>query len=175
MFTRIPGCTREESSIQDTVQYASGKTIAAHHGPEPRISLRYSLSRNASVKFSYNRMRQYIQMLSNTTAIAPTDIWKLSDAYIKPQIGDQYSLGFYKNLKGNMIEFSVEAYYKSMTNSVDFKNSAVLLLNPHLETDVINAEGKAYGLEFLLKKSTGKVNGWISYTYSRSLLKTNKI
>ncbi len=73
-----------------------------------------------------------------------------------------------------MFEFSVETYYKTMTNSVDFKNSAVLLLNPHLETDVINAEGKAYGLEFLLKKATGKLNGWISYTYSRSLLRTNK-
>jgi hypothetical protein len=117
-------------------------------------------------------MRQYIQMLSNTTAIAPTDIWKLSDSYIRPQIGDQYSIGFYKNLKGNLIELTVEGYYKTMTNSVDFKNSAVLLLNHHIETDVISAEGKAYGVELLLKKSTGKVNGWISYTYSRSLLKT---
>ena len=172
VYTYSPDVPIEESSMIDTVHYASGKTIASHNGLEPRISLRYSLSRNSSVKFSYNRMRQYIQMLSNTTAIAPTDIWKLSDAYIKPQIGDQYSLGFYKNLKGNMFEFSVETYYKTMTNSVDFKNSAVLLLNPHLETDVINAEGKAYGLEFLLKKATGKLNGWISYTYSRSLLRT---
>ena len=172
VYTYSPDVPREEGSMIDTVHYASGKTIASHNGLEPRISLRYSLSRNSSVKFSYNRMRQYIQMLSNTTAIAPTDIWKLSDAYIKPQIGDQYSLGFYKNLKGNMFEFSVETYYKTMTNSVDFKNSAVLLLNPHLETDVINAEGKAYGLEFLLKKATGKLNGWISYTYSRSLLRT---
>ena len=112
-------------------------------------------------------------MLSNTTAIAPTDIWKLSDSYIRPQFGDQYSIGFYKNLKGNLFEFSIEGYYKTMMNSVDFKNSAVLLLNEQVETDVINAEGKAYGIEVLLKKSAGKVNGWISYTYSRSLLKTN--
>ncbi len=163
---------RELSSMLDTIQYASGKTIASHHGPEPRLSLRYSLSRNASVKISYNRMRQYIQMLSNTTAIAPTDIWKLSDNYVQPQIGDQYSFGFYKNLKGGLIEFSMEAYYKTMKNSVDFKNSAVLLLNHHIETDVVNATGNAYGIEFLLKKSAGKLNGWISYTYSRSLLKT---
>lgn len=175
VFTYPTGEPREEGSIQDTIQYASGKTIASNHGLEPRVSLRYSLSRNSSVKFSYNRMRQYIQMLSNTTAIAPTDIWKLSDAYVRPQIGDQYSLGFYKNLKGNLIEFSIEAYYKSMQNSVDFKNSAILLLNHHLETDVINAEGKAYGVELLLKKAAGKLNGWISYTYSRSLLKTNSI
>src|SRR5690606_26345410 len=78
-----------------------------------------------------------------------------------------------KNLKGNLFEFSIEGYYKTMMNSVDFKNSAVLLLNEQVETDVINAEGKAYGIEVLLKKSAGKVNGWISYTYSRSLLKTN--
>ncbi|HEX6223862.1 MAG TPA: TonB-dependent receptor [Chryseolinea sp.] len=172
VYTYAADASKEESSIQDTVHYAAGKTIAAHHGLEPRFSVRYFLSRNASVKFSYNRMRQYIQMLSNTTAIAPTDIWKLSDSYIQPQIGDQYSLGFYKNLRGNMFELSVEAYYKSMTNAADFKNSAVLLLNPHIETDVVNAEGKAYGLEFLLKKTTGKLNGWISYTYSRSLLRT---
>lgn len=175
VYTYPSDLPREESSIQDTIQYASGKTIATHHGPEPRVSLRYSLSRNASVKFSYNRMRQYIQMLSNTTAIAPTDIWKLSDSYIRPQIGDQYSLGFYKNLKGNTFEFSIEAYYKKMINSVDFKNSAILLLNHHIETDVVNAEGKAYGVEILLKKAAGKLNGWISYTYSRSLLKTKSI
>ncbi|WP_276372514.1 TonB-dependent receptor [Chryseolinea sp. H1M3-3] len=175
VYTYGAGQPRELSSMLDTIQYASGKTIASHHGPEPRLSLRYSLSRNASVKISYNRMRQYIQMLSNTTAIAPTDIWKLSDNYIQPQIGDQYSFGFYKNLKGGLIEFSMEAYYKTMKNSVDFKNSAVLLLNHHIETDVVNATGNAYGIEFLLKKSAGKLNGWISYTYSRSLLKTQSI
>jgi hypothetical protein len=139
VYTYPNGVPREESTIQDTVRYASGKPIATHHGAEPRFSIRYSLPRNASVKFSYNRMRQYIQMLSNTTAIAPTDTWKLSDAYIKPQIGDQYSVGFYKNLKGNLLELSVEAYYKSMKNSIDFKNSAILFQNHHLETDVINA------------------------------------
>ncbi len=172
VYTYPQDVPREEGSIQDTVHYASGKSIATHHGPEPRISLRYFLSRNSSLKFSYNRMRQYIQMLSNTTAIAPTDIWKLSDSYIRPQIGDQYSLGFYKNLKGNTIEFSLETYYKTMMNSIDFKNSAVLLLNHHVETDVVNAEGKAYGVEVLLKKASGKLNGWISYTYSRSMLRT---
>src|SRR5688572_22159065 len=175
VYTYPQDVPREEGSIQDTVHYASGKSIATHHGPEPRISLRYFLSRNSSLKFSYNRMRQYIQMLSNTTAIAPTDIWKLSDSYIRPQMGDQYSLGFYKNLKGNTIEFSLETYYKTMMNSIDFKNSAVLLLNHHVETDVVNAEGKAYGVEVLLKKASGKLNGWISYTYSRSLLKTQSI
>ncbi len=166
------GTPRQLATIQDTVRYGSGKSIANYGGLEPRFSVRYLLSNNSSVKFSYNRMRQYIQMLSNTTAITPVDIWKLSDNYIQPQYGDQISLGFYKNLRRNTIETSVEAYYKVMQNTVDYKNGAVLLLNHHLETDVLNARGKAYGIEFLIKKSTGKVNGWLSYTYSRSFLQT---
>lgn len=117
-------------------------------------------------------MRQYIQMLSNTTAIAPTDTWKLSDQYLKPQVGDQFSIGYYRNLKGGLIEFSAETYYKIMQNSLDFKGGALLLLNHHIETDIINAAGKAYGLELMLKKAAGKLNGWVTYTYSRSLLQT---
>ena len=109
-------------------------------------------------------------MLSNTTAITPTDIWKLSDGYITPQVGDQISLGFYKAFRKHSIDISLEGYYKTMENSVDFKNGAVLLLNPHIETDVVNARGKAYGAEFMLKKGAGKLNGWISYTYSRTFL-----
>jgi hypothetical protein len=117
-------------------------------------------------------MRQYLQMLSNTTAISPTDIWKLSDPNIKPQIGDQVALGYYKNLRSNTIEFSVEGYYKAMQNSLDYKSGATLLLNHHIETDIVNAQGKSYGVEILLKKMNGKVNGWVSYTYSRSFLRT---
>jgi len=170
VYVYANGLPREEASIQDTIQYSAGKSIASYHGAEPRFSVRYSISGNASIKFSYNRMRQYIQMLSNTTAITPTDIWKLSDSYIRPQVGDQISIGFYKNMKKNSVDVSVEAYYKTMENSVDFKNGAVLLLNPHIETDVVNANGKAYGAEFMIKKATGKLNGWISYTYSRTFL-----
>lgn len=171
VYRYAAGVPRQESSIQDTVHYGSGP-IATYHGAEPRFSVRYLLSENTSLKFSYNRMRQYIQMLSNTTVIAPTDIWKLSDSYIRPQVGDQLSIGFYKNLRGNMIEVSLEGYYKKTKNATDFKDGASLLLNHHLETDILNAEGKAYGVEFMLKKVTGKLNGWISYTYSRTMLKT---
>jgi hypothetical protein len=169
VFT-YPEGPRTESSIQDTVAYGKGP-ITTYHGAEPRISVRYVLPKNASVKFSYNRMRQYIQMLSNTTVIAPTDIWKLSDTYIRPQVGDQVSVGYYKNIRGNAIETSVEAYYKTIQDATDFKDGAELLLNHHLETDVLPAQGKAYGVEVFLKKNTGKLNGWLSYTYSRSLLK----
>jgi hypothetical protein len=165
--------SREPSNIIDTVQYTRGQTIASYHGPEPRASFRYSATPTFSVKFSYNRMRQYIQMLSNTTAIQPTDIWKLSDNYVKPQVGDQFSMGVYKNLEGrNLIELSLEGYYKMMSNTIDYKNGSVLLMNHHIETDILDAKGIAYGIEFLVKKNTGKINGWVSYAYSRSFLQT---
>ena len=116
-------------------------------------------------------MSQYIHVISNTTNISPTDIWKLSDPNIKPQQGQQISLGYYKNFNSNTIETSVEIYYKRMQDYLDYKNGANLLLNHHLETDVFETEGKAYGIEFLIRKNTGKLNGWISYTYSRTFLR----
>jgi hypothetical protein len=161
---------RQPDNITDTIHYESHKPIATYHGAEPRFSLRYMVSRNGSIKIGYNRMRQYIQMLSNTAAINPTDIWKLSDGYIRPQIGDQFSFGFYQYLKGNTIETSVETYYKNTESLTDYKNGAVLLLNHHLETDVVDAHGKAYGVELMVKKLSGKLNGWVSYTYSRSFI-----
>ncbi len=126
------------------------------------------------MKASYNTERQYIHMLSNTTAIAPTDIWKLSDPNILPQLGSQFSLGAYKNLKNNTIETSVEVYYKNIQNYLDYKSGAVLVLNHHIETDVLNTKGKAYGVELMIKKATGKLNGWVSYTFSRTLIKTRR-
>ncbi len=116
-------------------------------------------------------MAQYIHVISNTTNISPTDIWKLSDPNIKPQQGQQISFGFYKNFRQNSIETSVEVYYKRMQDYLDYKSGASLLLNHHIETDVFETQGKAYGIELLLKKTTGKLNGWISYTYSRTFLK----
>jgi hypothetical protein len=160
------------NTLIDTVHYGAGKSTARYSGFEPRVSLRYILTNSSSVKVSFNRLRQYIQMLSNTVTIAPTDIWKLSDQYIKPQVGNQISAGIYKNLKGNMIETSAEVYYKTLESTIDFKNGALLLLNHHLETDVIEARGKAYGVELMIKKSVGRLNGWISYTWSRSFLQT---
>lgn len=169
--TYVPNAPLEESNNTGSQSYSKGETITTYGGLEPRVSLRYSLAPDASVKLSYNRMRQYIHMLSNTTSIAPTDIWKLSDTYIKPQIGDQLSFGFYKNLNKG-IETSFEAYYKTSLHTLDFKGGAVLLLNPAIETTVIDTRGKAYGVELMIKKATGKLNGWISYTYSRSFLQT---
>jgi len=170
VYTYAPGVPRQTATIQDTVSYGTGKNIKTYQGPEIRLALRYSLTDNSSLKLSYNTMRQYIHMLSNTTAISPTDIWKLSDTYIQPQTGEQYSLGYYRSFKSNTIEASIEVYYKRDEHYLDYKSGAVLVLNHHIETDVVNTRGKAYGAEILIKKTAGKLNGWISYTYSRTLL-----
>jgi len=170
VYSYAPGLPRTEGSVTDSTSYPGGKFIKTYQGPEYRISARLSVSDNASFKASYNTLRQYIHVLSNTTAISPTDIWKLSDPNIKPQTGEQYSLGFYQNFKSNTIETSVEVYYKTMHDYLDYKSGAVLIMNHHIETDVITTRGKAYGAEFMLKKLSGKLNGWLSYTYSRTLL-----
>jgi hypothetical protein len=172
VFQYTPGAPLQTRYITDTLRYSAGESIASYHGAEPRISLRYMVSKTASVKVSYNVMRQYIQMLSTTASINPTDTWKLSDAYIKPQAGDQIAFGFYQYLKGNTIETSVETYYKNIASTIDYKNGAVIFLNHHLETDIAKAKGKAYGVELMVKKLSGKLNGWVSYTYSRSFLQT---
>jgi hypothetical protein len=171
VYDYAPGVPKEVTSIVDTSVYGKGKLIRTYSAPEIRLSARYSLSDNTSLKLSYNTLQQYIHMLSNTVSISPTDIWKLSDPNIKPQQGDQVSLGYYQNFKSNTIEASVEVYYKRLKNYLDYKSGAQLLLNPHIETDVVTTKGKAYGVELLLKKTTGKLNGWLSYTYSRTFLK----
>jgi hypothetical protein len=172
IYQYAPGASREPTSTVDTVSYSSGEPITTYQGLEPRVTVRYLLPFNSSIKFSYNRMRQYVQMLSNTTAITPTDVWKLSDNYVRPQIGDQISLGLYKNIKGDLIETSLEGYYKNIISTIDYKDGAELVNNNQVETAVLDARGKAYGLEVMVKKSAGKINGWISYTYSRSFLQS---
>jgi hypothetical protein len=162
-----PGLPRTVDNVTGTISYANGKIIKTYSGPEYRLSVRYLFSDSFSIKGSFNTERQYIHMLSNTTAMAPTDIWKLSDPYIQPQYGDQFSIGLYKNLKSNTIELSTELYYRNIWHYLDYKSGAVLVMNPHIETDVFNTKGKAYGIEVMIKKLTGKLNGWISYTYSR--------
>jgi hypothetical protein len=165
------GLPKEQGNQTGTKYYGPGQNIKTYAAPEYRLSARYAISQSFSIKAGYNSLHQYIHMLSNTTAIAPTDIWKLSDPNIKPQQGDQVSLGLYKNFKSNTIETSVEGYYKTLENYLDYKPGATLVLNHSIETDVLSTRGKAYGIEFLIKKESGKLNGWIGYTYSRILLK----
>jgi hypothetical protein len=168
-----PSLPVTESNLVTTKSYGSGHNIKTYGGPEYRIALRYAFTPDFSIKAGYNSLRQYIHMLSNTTAIAPTDIWKLSDPNIRPQLGDQVSVGAYKNFHSNTIETSVEVYYKRLKDYMDYRPGATLLMNHHIETDVLNSKGKAYGVEFQLKKLTGKVNGWVSYTWSRTFLRTD--
>lgn len=161
----------DDDNVVDVIEYDDFENIKTYHGPEIRFSARYDLGDNSSLKLGFNRMRQYIHMLSNTTSISPTDIWVLSNKYVEPQIGDQISLGYFRNFKNNAIESSVEIYYKNIENLLDFKNGALLLLNENIETEIIKGNGRSYGAEFLIKKKTGKLNGWMSYTYSRALIK----
>jgi hypothetical protein len=164
---------RTLENITDTVSYKKGEILQLYPGLEFRFSSRFVLTPDLSVKAGIQRNYQYLHMISNTTSMTPTDIWKLSDNYIRPQRGDQFSLGLYRNFSSKAIETSVEAYYKNIKNILDYKGGAELLMNDHLETDIINGTGKAYGVEFMIKKQAGMLTGWISYTYSRVLLKVN--
>ena len=166
-----PGLPKTSANVVDSTTYKNGQIINSYHSPEIRASVRYGLNDNMSLKASYNTLTQYIHLLSNSTAISPTDVYKLSDPNIKPQHGDQVSLGIYKNAAANTIETSIEVYYKRIKDYLDYKSGATLLLNDHIEQDVINTQGKAYGIEFLIKKTEGKLNGWMSYTYSRTFLR----
>jgi len=150
------------------------EVIKTYHLPEIRVGARYAFSDRQSVKASFNTLSQNIHMLSNTTSITPTDSWKLSDLYIKPQQGYQGSIGYYLNFLRNSIESSVEVYYKGLSNYLDYKSGATLIMNEHLETDVLSTDARAYGIEFSLKKGSGKFNGWLSYAYSRVEQKNEK-
>lgn len=167
----VPGFPIDKIYEDGTQTYASGKKIKGYGGPEYRLSLRYTVYDNLALKVSYNTLRQYIHLLTNTMTVSPTDIWKLSDQYIKPQTGDQVSVGLYKNFRGNKIEVSLEGYYKNIQNFLDYKGGDSLIMNPRIEAAVLGTRGKAYGVELMVKKMTGKLNGWIGYTYSRTLLR----
>ncbi|GAB5400202.1 MAG: carboxypeptidase-like regulatory domain-containing protein [Aureisphaera sp.] len=162
------GLPRNEDTFIESREFANNESIETYGGPEFRISSRYFITPDLSVKASFNNTYQYIHTLTNNTTVSPTDTWKLSDLNIKPQEANQYALGFYKNLEGNAFEISLEGYYKTLDNVLDFKTGAELLLNETIETEVLQGEGRAYGVEFLLRKRKGSLNGWLSYTYSRS-------
>jgi len=162
-----------ELPSEGTLQATHHETgiIKTYHAPELRLSARYALQENLSLKVGFNTMHQYIHKVSNTTIMSPTDIWKLSDTNIKPQKGWQLAAGIYHETARKQYEFSAEIYYKHISDYLNYRSSAVLLMNSHLETDVISTKGRAYGLELQAKKPVGKLNGWISYTFSRALLR----
>jgi len=158
-------------SKTETKQAEDWKIFQTYHNPEFRFSARYAFSGDFSIKAGVNTLTQYIHKLSNTTIMSPTDTWKLSDVNIKPQRGMQIAAGIYKNFRNNMIETSVEGYYKTMSDYLDYRGGAVLSMNHTIETDVISTSGKSYGVEVMISKHRGDLNGWISYAYSRALLR----
>ncbi len=167
-----PAYSRSMTSITDTLSFKSNKLYKSYAGPELRMSLNFRLTNRSSFKINYNRTRQYLHLLSNTTSISPTDTWKLSDYYLKPQVGDQYAIGFYQMLFKNSIETSAEIYYKEIRNMVDFKGGTKLIMNENIEKDLVNVRGKAYGLELMFKKTEGRVRWSVGYTYARTFLKS---
>ncbi len=163
----------ESEFITDTLTYGYGKTIKHYSGPEYRASLNYQLNPDLSLKFSYNKMRQYLFMLSNTASVAPTDRWKLVDPYLTPPVADQLSFGVYKNFNNSSIETSAEVYYKNGQNIIEYKDHADLTYDPDIETLVLQGKQQAWGIELLVRRNSGRLTGWISYAWSRSLITVN--
>ncbi|MFD2932199.1 TonB-dependent receptor [Spirosoma flavum] len=166
--TDVPIGTRRE--VITTVAYRGGDVIKTYGNWEPRFSAKYDLTTNSSLKFSYNRLAQYIHLISNTTASTPLDVWTTSTNNVKPQIADQIAGGYFKNFghTGREFEASVEVYYKWLQNQIDYIDGASLILNKYLEGDLLSGKGRAYGAEFFVKRNTGVVNGWISYTLAKT-------
>jgi hypothetical protein len=159
----------------DTTTYSSGKFVKTYYNIEPRVSVNFVLNEKSSVKTSYARNVQNLHLLSNSTSGNPTDQWISSSNNVKPEIADQVSLGYYRNFADNKYEFSIETYYKKLKNRIDYKNGAEIYLNENVESQILFGDGRAYGLELYFKKKFGKINGWISYTLSRSERKFNEI
>lgn len=171
-FQYDPAYSKSRSTVVDTLNFKSRELIRTYAGPEFRASLNFRTGSRSSFKINYNRTRQYLHLLSNTTSISPTDTWKLSDYYLKPQVGDQYALGFYQMFFNNSIQTSVEVYYKQISNMLDFKGGTNLVMADNIEKDVVNVKGKAYGVEFSIKRDEGRVRWSIGYTYARTFLKS---
>lgn len=168
VFNYAEGQPKLPENITDTTYYKSGQTIQSFGGLEPRISARISLAPNQSIKVSYNRMRQYIHLISNTTAPTPIDLWQVSNGYLPPQIADNYSVGYFLNIRNNAWETSAELFYKKMQNLVEYKDFAQLYLNNHLETELLTGRGRAYGGELYIRRIKGRLTGWVSYTYTQT-------
>jgi len=167
-----PNQPKSKETITDSVYYGKDKVIKSYGGWEPRVSLKVNITSNTSLKVSYNRAYQYIHLISNTTAVTPIDFWKLSDPYVMPAQSDQYVAGFFGNFLNNSFTTSVEGFYKTTKNVVEYKDGAKLLLNPYLDADLVPAKGRAYGVEFNVQKVKGRWTGQFSYTYSRSFVQT---
>lgn len=159
--------------VTDTIQFASNEPIKWYLQPEFRFSAQYETGENSAVKAAINRMHQNIFMLNNTVSISPNAQWKLADYHISPSAGMQYSLGWFANLPKSNLELSVEGYFKSITDYTEFRDGADFLNTPHVETNVLQGNLKAWGVEVMMKRKAGKVDGWVSYTFSKATVQIN--
>lgn len=162
----------ETGDVINTEFFNAGEKVTSYNNLEPRLGVNLKLNNTTSVKASYASVNQYLQNIYNSTTPIPTSRWKASDPHIKPQTSDAYSLGVYKNFDDDKIEMSIEGYYRDTNNSLTYKPGADFFLEERLEQFVVQGIGKAYGVELSLKKAQGKVNGWLNYTWSKSLLRT---
>jgi len=170
-FTYSDGVSRERSTIIDTTYYWTNEIITRYNGVEPRMAVNYRIGDKSAIKWSYDRTIQYLHLMSNTVSPSPTDVWKLSSPHIRPQLANQITVGYYCTISEGL-EASFEVYGRTMDNIAEYKDGADLLLNEAIETELINAEGRAYGVEFSIKKRMQNFNGWLSYTLSRSEKRT---
>ncbi len=168
----VPGIRKTLVSSEKYDQYES---IASYNNFEPRLSINYSLTEVSSLKASYNRMSQYLHLISNTVASTPVDLWLPTTNNLKPQIADQIAVGYFRNFSNNAFEASAEVFVKDFQNQVDYIDNADIFFNDELEGDLLSGDGRAYGLELFIKKNKGALTGWVSYTLSRSERKVNGI
>lgn len=165
--------TKNPYSIVDTTLYATAEKIISFAGLEPRFSMNYAINDKQSLKLGFQRTRQNLHLIANNAAVVPTDIYMLSNKYLKPQIGDQASLGYFRNFSKGIFETSIEVYYKEVQNTIDFKDGAILLLNKLMETEIVSGKSESYGAELSVNKTVGELTGRISYTYSRSFFQAD--
>lgn len=158
----------KDGDVASSESYQNASIVKQYYAVEPRLSLNFKLDELSSLKASYNRNSQNLHLLSNSSASLPTDVWVMTSQNIKPQFADQGAVGYFRNFSNNQYEFSTEVYYKEMSNQIDFKTNADIQANPNVEADLLYGDGRAYGLELYLRKHTGRLNGWISYTLSKS-------
>ena len=158
----------ESAEAISTESFKRSNVISSFNNIEPRVSMSYILDDNTSIKASYNRMAQYLHLLSNTSSPTPLDVWTPSGKYIKPQLLDQFAVGYFKSLKDGDYSIETEVFYKDIQNRIDYINGANLIANNEIETVILNGKARAYGLEVLFKKNEGKLKGWVAYTLSRS-------
>ncbi|SHI84766.1 TonB-dependent Receptor Plug Domain [Mesonia phycicola] len=162
----------EEGTPVGSTSYGKGEVISDFNNLEPRASLSYALNDDTSIKASYNRMAQYLHIISNSQSPTPVNIWTPSGPFIKPQLLDQYALGYFKNFSNKKYSLETEAFYKNIQNRIDYVDGANLIANNNIEQVLLNGKARAYGLEVLYRKNTGKLTGWVAYTLSRAEQKT---